>query len=113
MDLSPLRELVDYWREEANRYERDGALAPAAVLLRRMAADLTETLDRWWLEELTLEEAAEERGRSYDTIQRQVASGNLANVGRKGRPRVRRADLYGVANVENRIKEITTEMLTT
>ena len=114
MDLSPLRELADRWQEEAERYERDGALVRAGALLRRKASELTEALDRWWLEELTLEQAAEEKGRSYDTIQRSVASGDLPNVGRKHRPRVRRADLYrkgSMAEGDERIRDVMAEML--
>jgi hypothetical protein len=114
MDLSPLRDLADRWREEAERYERDGALVRAGALLCRMTSELTEALDRWWLEELTLEQAAEERGQSYDTIQRRVATGRLHNVGRKHRPRVRRADLYrkdSMAEGHDRIRDVMAEML--
>jgi len=114
MDLSPLRDLADRWREEAELYERDGALVRAGTLLRRMASELTQALDRWWLEELTLEQAAEEKGRSYDTIQRRVATGDLPNVGRKHRPRIRRADLYrkdAVPDGDDRIRDIMAQML--
>lgn len=44
-------------------------------------------------EAMTLEEAAAESGYAYDTIQRQVASGELGNAGEKGSPRVLRRDL--------------------
>ena len=112
MDLAPFRELADRWLSEADKYEGDGALVRADALLRRIASELTEALDKWWLEELTLEQAAEERGQSYDTIQRRVATGRLHNVGRRHRPRVRRADLYGRAGEgEARLKSIAAEML--
>ena len=113
MDLSPLRELPGRWRYEADRFERDAVPGHAAAL-RRVADELTEALDRWWLEELTLEQAAEEKGRSYDTIQRRVASGDLPNVGRRHRPRVRRADLYrkgSMAEGDDRIRDVMAEML--
>ena len=45
-----------------------------------MANDLAETLGRWWTEELTLEQAAAELGRSYDTVQRKIRSGELPNA---------------------------------
>lgn len=114
MDFSAFESLANRWQEEAERYERDGALVRAGALQRRMASELTEALDRWWLEELTLEQAAEERGRSYDTIQRRVASGDLPNVGRKRRPRVRRADLYrrGTTAGDERMRDIAAELLT-
>ncbi len=114
MDFSAFESLANRWRHEAARYEADGALVRAGALLRRMASELTEALDRWWLEELTLEQAAEEVGRSYDTIQRRVVSGDLPNVGRKHRPRVRRADLYrkdSMAEGDDRIRDIMAEML--
>ena len=114
MDLQPFRDLTGNWREEADAYERDGALVSADVLLRRVADELMEALDQWWMEELKIEEAAEERGQSYDTIQRQVATGKITNVGRKHRPRVRRADLYrkdSMAEGDDRIRDIMTEML--
>lgn len=95
VDLSPLRDLADRWREQAQGYERDGFGSPAA-LLRRVADDLAEALDRWWTEELTLEQAAAELGRSYDTVQRKIRSGELPNAGRKGRPLVRRCDLHSL-----------------
>ena len=41
MNLAPLRDLADRWREEANRYEVDGAMVRADKLLRRVAAELT------------------------------------------------------------------------
>lgn len=95
MDLRPLRDLAARWREEAQGYERDGFGSPAA-LLRRVADDLAEALDGWWTEELTLEQAAAEFGRSYDTVQRKIGSGELLNAGRKGRPLVRRCDLHSL-----------------
>ncbi len=113
MDLSPLRELPARWRDDADRFERD-AVPGHATVLRRVADELAEALDRWWLEELTLEQAAEERDQSYDTIQRRVASGDLPNVGRKHRPRVRRADLYrrGTTAGDERMRDIAAELLT-
>jgi hypothetical protein len=93
MNLDALLRLPDTWRDEADRYERDGVPGHAA-LLRRAADDLTDALDRWWLEKLTLEEGAAERGCAYDTLQKKVANGDIPNAGRPGRPRVRRCDLH-------------------
>ncbi len=116
LDLSALRDLADCWREQAESYERDGFGSPAA-LLRRVADDLAEALDRWWTEELTLEQAAAELGRSYDTVQRKIRSGELQNAGRKGRPLVRRCDLHslesGAAGPRRPRDEIVAEELMT
>ncbi len=95
MDLSPLRELADRWREEADRYERDGALVSAGALLRRVADELAETLGEWWTEALGIEEAADEVGCAYDAMAKRIRRGSLPNVGRQGAPLVRRCDLHG------------------
>ena len=42
---------------------------------------------------LTLAEAALESGYSVDHLRHAVASGQIANAGRRGAPRIRRADL--------------------
>lgn len=94
MNVSRLRCLADRWRSEAELYDRRG-LAEAARLAGSYAADLTQELDEWLLEGLTLAEAAEEAGLSYSAIQKQVARGDLPNAGRDGSPRVRRCDLLG------------------
>lgn len=88
--MNALRELAAEWRAEAEHDERRGLPAPgrhyAEVLEERLAAVATE--------ELTLQQAKEETGFEYDTIQKQVSDGRLPNVGRKGAPRVRRCDLF-------------------
>ena len=55
----------------------------ADVLLRRVANELTEAIDRWWLTELTIEEAAEELGISYEAMVQRVRRGSVPNVGRR------------------------------
>lgn len=84
--------LATSWREEANVMERRGLEVPAS-LLRSCAADLEERMREWQLEELTLEEAAEEARVHYDTMRKMVARGEVPNAGKKGSPRVRRCDL--------------------
>ena len=99
MKLESFHKLADRWRDEADRYERDGVLGHAA-LLRRVAADLDETLGAWWTEPLRIRTAAEESGRTYDTLQRALRTQVLPNIGRKGKPRIRRCDLYGGHRLE-------------
>jgi hypothetical protein len=45
------------------------------------------------VETVTLTEASVQGGYSVDHLQRCVASGKIENVGKKGRPRIRRADV--------------------
>lgn len=94
MDLSGLEELAAEWREEAELYRSRGQ-EPQASMAESYAADLEERLREWWLETLTLQEAADEAGLSYSAVQKKVARGDLRNAGREGSPRVRRCDLFG------------------
>ncbi len=74
-------------------YRRRG-MEPQAQMVESLAAELEAWWRRWWLEELGLEAAAEELGVSYSTMQKRVAENRVPNVGRRGSPRVRRADLF-------------------
>lgn len=84
-------ELVTTWREEAAKLER---WAPAVAAAFR---DVADQLDRSLAEEgevlLTLGQAAAESGYSSDHLGRLVKDGTVPSVGKKGAPRIRRADL--------------------
>ena len=84
--------LSDRWRDEAKALRRWGAELQAAVL-EACADELEQATKDREMEQLTLEQAAIESGLSYSTLQKQLASGRLLNVGSKHRPRVRRDDL--------------------
>lgn len=94
LNLGPIRALVERWREEAERYERDAVQGHAAVL-RRVAGELDEALRAWWAEPLGLQQAAEEANLNYRAIQKRIERRQLPNVGKKGAPLVRRCDLHG------------------
>jgi len=83
---------AETWRSEATLLRRRGAHQQADVL-ESCAADLEAWLREHDLEALTLEQAAIESGYSYSALQKKVAGGELANVGKKHAPRIRRADL--------------------
>jgi hypothetical protein len=81
--------LLSHWRSRASDLER---YAPAAAQAFRDAADeLAEALNDSE-ETVSLKEAAILGGYSVDALQRMVASGRIQNFGRKGKPRIRRAD---------------------
>lgn len=84
--------LATNWRNQAEGLRRYGANAQALVL-EQCAEELETARRASELELLTLEAAASESGYSYSALQKMVASGGLANVGDKNRPRVRRGDL--------------------
>jgi hypothetical protein len=80
------------WRERATELRRFGA-EPQAVTLEAVAAELEAALRAADDEELTLKEAAAESGYSAERLRHKVAEGDVPNAGRKGAPRIRRADL--------------------
>ena len=85
-------ELLDRWHSEAELFRRRGQ-PHLADLAESYATDLSAAVREFRLATLTLAEAAAETGLKYDTIQKKVANGEVANVGRRGAPRVRRCDL--------------------
>lgn len=90
--LAGFRSMAETWKEEADLLRRRGADGPADAL-ESAAEELEELLREWSLERLTLEEAAQETGLAYDTVQRKVGS-EIPNAGKKGTPRVRRCDVH-------------------
>ena len=95
MNAAGLSDLAARWRDDADRFRRLGQEAPAAMA-KAYANELEERLRAWQLEALTLEEAAEESGFAYSTLQQKVSAGEIPNAGERGRPRVRRRDPWSV-----------------
>ena len=92
--VSPFKALVVQLRDDAEHYRKVHAHVDGAVICTDLADRIESITEQWWIEELTLQQAADERGLSYDTVQRKVSNAELPNVGRKHAPRVRRCDLY-------------------
>ena len=79
------------WRARADALQ---PFAPAAAAaFRQAAAELEEALRDAANEALPLADAARESGYSERRLRELMASGDLPNAGKKGRPRIRRADL--------------------
>lgn len=87
-----LTRLAPSWRAHAAELRSWGAEGPARAL-ERAAEELTAVLEAQAGEVLTLEAAARESGYSAEHLRHLVADGTVPNAGRKGAPRVRRADL--------------------
>ena len=85
-------DLTNEWRDRASQLERYGADSQAITLLE-CAADLEQTWRLWQEEPLTLDEAAEASGYSAEHLGRLVREGKVRNAGRRGSPRIARADL--------------------
>jgi hypothetical protein len=78
------------WRSRATELER---YAPAAAHAFRDAADELEEALNAGEETVSLKEAATLGGYSIDSLQRLVACGRIRNLGRKGKPRIRRTEV--------------------
>lgn len=84
-------QLPSVWRSQADALER---FAPAAATAFRDAAVALEAALRSDADEtLTLAEAALASGFSTDHLRHEIAAGRIPQAGKKGAPRVRRADL--------------------
>lgn len=92
MSSAPLQELAREWREDAERFRTYGA-EQLATACAKHADDLEAALAAREMTAVTLEEAAEMGGYSYSHLQHLVAEGKIENVGSKGEPRIRRADV--------------------
>lgn len=88
-----LIDLPAAWRDRAA--ELEPYAGPAAEAFRRAADELDAALREAADEELTLQEAAEESGYSTRRLRELLSEGEvpMGPSGRKGRPRIRRADL--------------------
>lgn len=87
-----VRQLIERWLDDATRLAAYGAVEHATVL-RRCIVDLEAAEREYSLEALSLEDAVDESGFSYSSLQKKLAKGELENVGEKGKPRVRRCDI--------------------
>ncbi len=95
-----LSRLTTRWRTEAEILHRRGADEQADVL-ESCASELVDEGRFLSLEALTLEQAAKESGYSYSALQKLTRDGTISNVGKKGAPRVRRADLPKKPGADN------------
>ena len=92
MNVDRFNRLINRWREEAEVFRRRGD-AQRADGAESYALELQQGVEEWLHELLTVEQAVEESGYSYGTLQRRLGDGSMSNVGAKGHPRVRRCDL--------------------
>ncbi len=88
-----LTDLATRWRERATELRAWAAAEGAASALEGAATELEEAVRNDEDEPLALDQAACESGYSKRRLRELVASGEIPNAGRKGAPRIRRADL--------------------
>lgn len=104
--MERLTALADRWKAEADTAEQRYGDERVAHLLRLLAAELEEAVRVTQEEPLTLDEAATVSGYTVDHLRHLVADRAIPNAGRKGAPRIRRADLpikpgFGAENLED------------
>jgi predicted DNA-binding transcriptional regulator AlpA len=100
MDLSPLRELPERWRSDAEVLRRCGH-ERTADLCDRHAQELERAVQAHEMELITIGEAAAESGYSKSHLYTLLSEGSLSNAGTKGAPRVMRRDLPKKARPTN------------
>lgn len=91
--ISDPKRLPSAWRSRAANLREWGAPEATARVWEKAAAEVEQVLRRWDRTTLTLREAARESGYSADHLGALVREGEIPNAGRKGAPRIRRADL--------------------
>jgi hypothetical protein len=84
--------LVIRWRELADILRAEGCIEVAAAR-ERCATELENCLDSLNGEKLSITFAARESGYSEESLRRMLRENPSLNVGRKGKPLIRRADL--------------------
>ena len=91
--MRTVSELVSKWEARHDEWRRLGVHVLGAALADEILTDLHDLSRANALVPVTLREASLISGYTVDHLQRLVASGQLENIGRKGRPRIRRGDL--------------------
>jgi hypothetical protein len=86
-------ELLERWIARRDYFKRYGAVVDGARVLDECVGELEELFREQDSDLLSLTEAAEASGYSSDHLSRLVRQGQLPNMGRRHRPRVRRGDL--------------------
>jgi hypothetical protein len=81
------------WEARRAEHARFDSHVSAEKLIGDFLADLSAVVDDGTFEVVSLREASLIGGYSIDRLQHLVASSQIVNVGRKGRPRIRRADV--------------------
>ena len=90
---SSIEGLLARWSSRAQEFRRLRVSVDGATLIEELMADVQVVHDSRSAEHLTLQEASKLGGYSDDYLQRLVATGAIRNVGRRGRPRIRRSDV--------------------
>jgi hypothetical protein len=84
---------IERWRAREAEWSRLRVQVDGAALAGEIVTDLERIAESDAADELTLTAASTLSGYSTDHLSRLIRDGSLPNAGRKGAPRIRRADL--------------------
>jgi hypothetical protein len=85
--------VIERWRSREDEWSRFRVQVDGAALAGEIVADLQRIIENDGGEGLTLRAASALSGYSTDHLSRLIREGVLPNAGRKGAPRICRADL--------------------
>lgn len=91
--MTPLDNLLAKWEMRRMEWQRFRVQVSGGAIADEILTDLHALNRANAVEALTLREAAMMSGYTVDHLQRLVSAGQLENIGRKGRPRIRRGDV--------------------
>lgn len=103
--MKMLYQLASIWRDEAATHRTRYKDEARAAMLELAARELEARLRDYDEENLSLSEAADVSGYSYDHIGRLVRTGQIPNAGCKNAPRIRRKDLPRKARLDARRRQ--------
>ena len=88
-----ISEIIERWHARQTEWSRLHVQVDGAALAGEIVADLEKIAESDGSDALTLNAASELSGYSTDHLSRMLREGTIPNAGRKGVPRIRRADL--------------------
>lgn len=81
------------WESRRAEHAHLSSMVSAERIIGDVLADLGELADAHALDAVSLKEASAIGGYSMDRLQHIVAAGEIDNIGRKGKPKIRRGDV--------------------
>jgi hypothetical protein len=88
-----ISEVIQRWTDRQTEWSRLHVQVDGAALAGEIVADLEKIAESDRGDELTLTAASALSGYSTDHLSRLIRDGSIPNAGRRGSPRIRRADL--------------------
>lgn len=88
-----ISEIIERWKARQAEWSRLHVQVDGAALACEIVNDLQQIAESDGTDELTLSAASGLSGYTVDHLSRMLRDGTIANAGKKGAPRIKRADL--------------------